>query len=78
MAANPQRGGIEQSGRTLATLSRDALSSHRPIGRLSVCAGVAGAGRSEEQEALARRLRRAFADDADTVYVEVVHDACVA
>jgi N-acetylglucosamine kinase-like BadF-type ATPase len=77
-AANPQREGIEQSARTLATLVREALSPHRPIGRLSVCAGVAGAGRSEEQEALARRLRRALADDAGTVQVEVIHDACVA
>ena len=77
-AANPQRTGVAPVARTLARLVREALQPHAPADRLSVCAGVAGAGRSEEQEALARRLRRALADDADTVCVEVVHDACVA
>lgn len=77
-AANPQLEGVEQSARTLATLVRETLSSHRPIDRLSVCAGVAGAGRTDEQEALANHLRRALADDAGVVHVEVVHDACIA
>jgi len=39
---------------------------------------VAGAGRPDEQEALATRLRRALAVDADAVRVEVVHDASIA
>lgn len=77
-AANPQRVGVDQSARTLATLVRETLQSHRPIGHLSVCAGVAGAGGTDEQEALAGRLRRVLADDAATVSVEVVHDACIA
>lgn len=77
-AANPQRAGVEHAARTLATLVEDTLRPHRPIDRLSVCAGVAGAGRPEEQEALATHLRRALADDADAVRVEVVHDASIA
>lgn len=77
-AANPQRGGVGESARTLAALVRETIHPHRPIGRLSICAGVAGAGRSDEQEALANGLRRGLADDADDVRVEVVHDACIA
>lgn len=77
-AANPKQGGVEDSARTLATLVRESMQPYRPIGRLSICAGVAGAGRTDEQEALANRLRRGLADDADEVRVEVVHDACIA
>jgi len=77
-AANPQRGGIDQAARALATLVGDALQSHRPIDHLSVCAGVAGAGRPAEQEALADRLRRSFANEARSVRVQVVHDAAIA
>ena len=76
--ANPKRVGVDQSGRTLATLVREALSPLRPINRLSVCAGVAGAGRSAEQEALTTQLRRDLADDATHVRVQVVHDASIA
>ena len=76
--ANPHRTGVEQSAGILATLVREALQPHGPVDRLSVCAGVAGAGRSEEQEALATHLRRVLADDAGAVHVEVVHDACIA
>jgi Predicted N-acetylglucosamine kinase len=77
-AANPQRIGVDESARILATLVREAVSPHRPIGQLLVCAGVAGAGHTEEQEALADRLQRALAEDADDIRVEVLHDACIA
>lgn len=77
-AANPQQAGVDQSARTLATLVRETLQPHCPIEQLSVCAGVAGAGRADEQEAIARRLREALADVADTVRVEVTHDADIA
>jgi len=77
-AANPQQGGVDDSARTLAALVRETIQPHRPIGRLSICAGVAGAGRADEQEALANGLRRRLADDAETLHVEVVHDACIA
>lgn len=77
-AANPKQGGVEESARTLTALVRESMQPFRPIGRLSICAGVAGAGRTDEQEALATRLRRELADDADDVRVEVVHDARIA
>ncbi|PSQ85496.1 MAG: N-acetylglucosamine kinase [Bacteroidetes bacterium QH_2_63_10] len=77
-AANPQRTGVEQSARTLAGLVRRTMRSHRPIDRLSVCAGVAGAGRPAEQTVLADHLRRALDDEAGAVHVEVVHDAHIA
>lgn len=77
-ATNFQRAGVEQSARTLATLVRRTLRPYRPIDRLSVCAGVAGAGRPVEQTALADHLRRALKDEADVVRVEVVHDAHIA
>lgn len=76
--ANPQRVGVDRSARTLATLVRETLQPHRPIDHLSVCAGVAGAGRPAEQEVLADRLRRTLAPDADAVHVQVVHDASIA
>lgn len=77
-ATNLQQMGVDESARTLATLVREVLLSHHPISRLSICAGVAGAGYSEVQEALADRLHRALTDDADNIHVEVVHDACIA
>lgn len=77
-AVNAQRIGVHQSAHNLATLVREALQPHRPVDQLSVCAGVAGAGRSDEQEALARHLRRDLADEAKTIHVEVVHDAHIA
>lgn len=77
-AANPKQGGVEQSARTLASLVQETLRPHRPIDHLSVCAGVAGAGGSEVQEALANHLRRTLAGDAEALHVEVVHDACIA
>lgn len=76
--ANPKRVGVDQSGRILATLVREALHPLRPISRLSVCAGVAGAGRSAEQEALTTQLRRDLSSDANHVRVQVVHDASIA
>ena len=77
-AANPQRVGVDPSARILATLVRETLQPHRPIEQLSVCAGVAGAGRVDEQEAISHRLHEALADVADTVRVEVTHDAAIA
>ncbi len=77
-AANPQRVGMDQSVQVLSTLVRKTLRSQRPVDQLSVCAGVAGAGRPDEQQALADRLRRKLRDDAKSVAVEVVHDAYIA
>lgn len=77
-AVNSQRMGVDRSAHTLATFVRETLQPYRPLDDLSVCAGVAGAGRPDEQEALASRLRRGLAEDAKTVRVEVVHDAHIA
>jgi len=77
-AANPQRVGMDQSVQVLSALIQKALPAQRPVDHLSVCAGVAGAGRPDEQQALADRLRRTLRDDARSVSVEVVHDACIA
>lgn len=77
-AANPQRGGVEAAARTLAHLVQDSLQNHRPVGHLSVCAGVAGAGRIDDQEALADHMRRVLRDDAASLHVQVVHDAAIA
>uniref|UniRef100_UPI0024345151 BadF/BadG/BcrA/BcrD ATPase family protein n=1 Tax=Salinibacter ruber TaxID=146919 RepID=UPI0024345151 len=77
-AANPQRVGMDQSVQVLSALVQKTLRAQRPVDHLSVCAGVAGAGRPDEQQALADRLRRTLGDDARSVSVEVVHDACIA
>ncbi|MFB6272185.1 MAG: N-acetylglucosamine kinase [Salinibacter sp.] len=77
-AVNPQRMGGDQAARTLATLVWETLPAHRPIQRLSVCAGVAGAGREAEQEALADQLRGTLAEGAEVVQIEVTHDADIA
>ena len=77
-AANPNRVGIDRSAQVLSALVREGTEARGPIDRLAVCAGVAGAGRPDDQRALADRLRRELAGDADVVVVEVVHDACIA
>jgi N-acetylglucosamine kinase-like BadF-type ATPase len=77
-AANPTQVGRDESAEVLSTLVKEGIRSRGLIDRLAVCAGVAGAGRSDAQRALADRLRRALADEAGGVAVEVVHDACIA
>ena len=77
-AANPTHVGRDQSAQVLSALVKEATASRGRIDRLAVCAGVAGAGRPDEQQALADRLRRKLGDDARSVSVEVVHDACIA
>jgi len=76
--ANPQRGGLEESAGILGALVQEAVRPCQPIEHLSVCAGVAGAGRTSEQEVIATRLRRALTDEALSVDVQVVHDASIA
>lgn len=77
-AANPQRAGLKQSADILATLVRETIQPCHPVTRLSVCAGVAGAGRTDEQDALADHLRRALKEEATSIRVQVVHDAHIA
>jgi glucosamine kinase len=72
-AANPQRHGFTAAAQTLAELIRRAGRA-APEGRLmSVCAGVAGAGRDEDQRRLREEIRDAFGPEAPPV--RVVSDA---
>lgn len=57
---------------------REAIDASPPVDCVSICAGVSGAGRSEEQEAFETGLRDAFADSDISVRAEVVHDALIA
>lgn len=74
--ANLQRVGLRAVVDTLEGLIREALPG--PVRRVAVCAGVAGAGRADEQAALQERLRTALADVAERVCVAVTHDATIA
>lgn len=77
-AANPHLVGVEASSEILAALIREAIRSCGGFDVLSVCAGVAGAGRGGEQEVLTSRLLRSLEGEAQSVRVEVVHDAAIA
>lgn len=76
--ANLQQQGIASTAQLLADLLRNVLPSGRSVDQLSVCAGVAGAGRPEDQTALADRLRQALVGVADRLRVVVVHDGTIA
>lgn len=76
--ANPNRIGVDGAADVLVSLIGEATRGCSSIERLSVCAGVSGAGREREQEALSDALRSAFAGPNTTVHVEVVHDALIA
>ncbi len=75
--ANPNREGRETAVRTLVDLITDALPAAAPD-RLVLCAGVAGAGRADEQSALAEALQTALDAPQRSVQVEVVHDGQIA
>jgi N-acetylglucosamine kinase-like BadF-type ATPase len=76
--ANPNRIGLEEAADVLVRLVEEGLPDDASPERISVCAGVSGAGRTEEQEALGDALRGALAAPGRTVHVEVVHDALIA
>lgn len=69
---------MTEAAGVLVDLVERVIEKGRPPDRISVCAGVSGAGRDEEQNALSSALREAFAGPARTVHVEVVHDALIA
>ena len=77
-AAHPKQRGVNDAAHVLAALVREAARPHRPIGTLAVCAGVAGAGRSAEQDALSDKLWTTLHEAAETVRVEVRSDAEIA
>lgn len=76
--ANPKRRKIDEAIGVLIALVREAIDAGPPVNCVSICAGVSGAGRSEEQEAFERGLRDAFVDSDVEIRVEVVHDALIA
>ena len=76
-AANPYRVGAEQAAGVLATLVGEALQHLPGAAAVSVCAGVAGAGRPDDQEELTRHLCREL-DGRLPLDVRVVHDGVIA
>lgn len=79
--ANVQRAGVEESAHIAADLIRQALQ-HYPGAKLAaVCAGMAGAGRSDDQDAIIAHLRRLLKNqlqDQPATRLCVVHDALIA
>lgn len=75
---NPNRIGTGAAADVLVSLIAELLQEVPDVGRLSICAGVAGAGRPDEQRALADALRTAFEASTPSVHVEVVPDALIA
>ncbi|MDX1530420.1 MAG: BadF/BadG/BcrA/BcrD ATPase family protein [Rhodothermales bacterium] len=76
---NLQRDGAEAAAERLATLTLEALEALPHDGLGGVGAGVAGAGRSDEQADLAERLRQRLGAHGSTeTPVRVGHDAAVA
>jgi len=76
--ANPNRIGMTEAAEVLSGLvGRVVGKEGEAPERVSVCAGVSGAGREEEQEILSAAIREAL-NHPRTVRVEVVHDALIA
>ena len=79
--ANVQRAGTEASAQIAADLIQQALQQHPQAKLASVCAGMAGAGRPEDQDAIVGHFRRLLAEHLSTkppVCIRVVHDALIA
>lgn len=79
-AANPQRVGMQGSSSVLAELIASAIRERGETEAVRVCAGVAGAGRSAQQQQLADRVESLVKGLAqiEDVRVHVVHDAEIA
>lgn len=73
--ANVARLGIVEAARTLEALVRQALETHPDAEIAALCAGVAGAGRVADQDALTQHLSGVVGKD---VPVLVVHDGIIA
>lgn len=78
--ANLQRVGIQAASTVLAELIAEAVRAHPTDGGVSVCAGVAGAGRSADQSALAEGLQSLASEltSKSDLRVRIVHDAEIA
>jgi N-acetylglucosamine kinase-like BadF-type ATPase len=75
--ANPNQIGTEAAADALAGLVASVLQDGSAA-HVALCAGVAGAGRADEQQALAEALRAALGRPDRSVRVEVVSDAQIA
>lgn len=75
--ANPQRVGVEEAARRLASLVRQAVDHFSREASVAVCAGVAGAGRMDDRNALNGRLRRELGPRR-VEHIRIVHDAAIA
>lgn len=78
--ANLQRAGLQAAATILAGLIEEAIRRYSSREGVSVCAGVAGAGRSSDQDALAQRIREIIeaAHPEISLSILVVHDAAIA
>jgi glucosamine kinase len=78
--ANLQRAGLQSAATVLAGLVDEAIRSHPGHEGVNICAGVAGAGRTSDQDALRARLREMIQTmhPSLSVNVLVVHDASIA
>jgi len=77
-AANPQRIGFDATTEVITDLVREAVASCSPVETLALCAGVAGAGRDDEQRTLSHHLRRSLQEMIPDVKVWVTSDARIA
>ena len=60
--SNPHREGFPEAGRTLARLIQAAMDAVPSATSVSACAGVAGAGSPDDQEALAAQVQEALGE----------------
>jgi N-acetylglucosamine kinase-like BadF-type ATPase len=75
--ANPMRSTVSAAATALADVVETALTRF-PTGRLSaLCAGIAGAGRLDDQDELTRLLRQHLGVGA-SCSIRIVHDAEIA
>ncbi len=75
--ANAQRLGLEATAQTLTDLIQRALHRHPDCELAAVCAGIAGAGRTDDQEVLTQHLLRKL-DLSPAPHIQIVHDAHIA
>jgi glucosamine kinase len=78
--ANLQRAGLQAAATILAGLIDEAVRRKPQEHAVCVCAGVAGAGRSADQDSLAGRIREIIeaGHPEKTIQALVVHDAAIA
>lgn len=80
--SNPRSIGYERSAETIAAIVEDGMKEHQipPSSVLAVGAGLAGAGRTQEQEEVTRRLESLFLklDLSENLKINVFSDSVTA